>query len=238
MTLAILPGLLCDSRLFGAQIAAFDAHVVDGFYGGASSIEAMADYALAHLPSRCALLGHSMGARVALEIWRREPGRIAALALADTGTHGPSHAEAEKRYAMRDLGRRSGAAALVDAWLPPMLGAAHRGDTALVAHLRDMAIDAGIDIFEAQIAALLDRPDVDAVIGTIDCPVMAIVGRDDEWSPVSQHEAIVARIVGARLFVVENAGHMAPAEEPDGFNRGIREWLQWSSTESLQTIPN
>ena len=47
-SLLILPGLLCDSRLFAAQLDRFPhARIVDGFYGGASGIEDMAGYALA-----------------------------------------------------------------------------------------------------------------------------------------------------------------------------------------------
>lgn len=230
----ILPGLMCDSRMFGAQIHAFGALVVDGFYGGADRIEAMAAYALARLPDRCALLGHSMGARVALEIWRQEPERVERLALADTGAHAPRPSEAEKRYALRDLGRSAGSEALVDRWLPPMIGPAHREDRDLYAALRAMAVDGGMAAFERQVEALLHRPTVDNLLQTITCPTFAIVGRNDEWSPVAQHEAIVVRIAGAQLRVVENAGHMAPAEEPERFNDMMREWLAWPSTKSFK----
>lgn len=227
--LVILPGLLCDSRMFGAQISAFGATVVDGFYGASDRIEAMAEYALARMPARCALLGHSMGARVALEIWRRAPTRVARLALVDTGVH-PVHAgEAAARYALRDLGREAGSAALVDAWLPPMIGPARRGDPEPVAMLRAMCVDAGVAVFERQIEALLNRPDAEAVLPTIDCPAFAIVGSDDDWSPAAQHAAIVAHIPGAQLRVVADAGHMLPAEAPERFNEVLLEWLTWSN---------
>lgn len=231
--LVILPGLICDSRMFAAQISAFDALVIDGFYGGANRIEAMADYALASMPERCALLGHSMGARVALAIWSIAPEKIARLALADTGVHPVRPGEAESRYALRDLGRKAGAQSLVNAWLPPMIGKAHRQDEALYAKLSKMAVDAGTANFEAHIEALLNRPAVDDLLRTITCPTFAIVGRDDEWSPVAQHQAIVAQIPGAQIRIVENAGHMAPAEEPDHFNSFVREWLAWPSTPSI-----
>lgn len=223
--LVILPGLMCDSRMFGRQIDAFGAVVVDGFYGGASRIGKMADWALARMPTRAALLGHSMGARVALEIYRRAPDRVTRLALADTGVHPARPGEAEKRYALRDLGREQGIAALVDIWLPPMIGPTRRDDAGLVSTLRAMAVDAGIDIYEAQIEALLCRPVLDDLLPAITCPVTAIVGRDDEWSPVAQHEAFVAAMPGALLSIVEAAGHMAPAEQPDDFNEAVRTWL-------------
>ncbi|WP_443019788.1 alpha/beta fold hydrolase [Sphingobium sp. CAP-1] len=222
----ILPGLLCDSRMFGETLAAFpSARVVDGFYGGADRIEAMADYVLAHMPDRCALLGHSMGARVALEVLRKAPDRVDRLALVDTGVHPVKPGEREGRYILRDLGRAQGMAALVSQWLPPMMGFAGLRTEALMDALYAMALDAGIATFEAQIEALLHRPSVDALLPTIACPTLVCVGRQDQWSPVAQHEAIAALVPHAQLRVVDHAGHMMPAESPQAFNQIVRDWL-------------
>ncbi|HWI86429.1 MAG TPA: alpha/beta hydrolase [Sphingomonas sp.] len=179
------------------------------------------------MPDRAALLGHSMGARIALEIWRHAPQRISRLALADTGVHPVRSGERESRYALRDLGRAEGAEALVGEWLPPMVGRSHQADPDLMARLHRMACDGGPEAYERQIEALLHRPDAEPVLATIDCPTLVVVGGDDLWSPVAHHEDIAARIPGARLRVVENAGHMAPAEEPDQFNAFVREWMTW-----------
>lgn len=232
--IVILPGLLCDSRMFAGQVAALDAKVIDGFYGAAESIGAMAAYALERMPARSALVGHSMGARVALEIWRRAPERIARLALADTGVHLPREGEAAGRWRLRDLGRDHGDATLVDAWLPPMLGRRAAGDEALFSRLRAMAIDAGTATFERQATALLARPDVTALLPTIDCPTAVIVGDEDRWSPVEQHRAIAAAIPSARLRILPGAGHMAPAEDAAGFNAILRNWLDWSAARHTQ----
>ena len=42
-----------------------------------------------------------------------------------------------------------------------------------------------------------------------------IVGREDRWSPVSQHEEMARLLPDARLVVVPDAGHFAPLEAPD-----------------------
>ena len=225
--LVILPGLLCDSRMFAATRAHFDGTIViDGFYGGADRIAAMATYALDRMPPRAALLGHSMGARVALEIWRQAPERVERLALVDTGVHAVKPGEQDSRYTLRDLGRAQGMAALVAQWLPPMMGEAALADAALMALLTAMAQDAGLATFEAQTQALLNRPTLDTLLPTITCPTFAIVGEEDRWSPVAQHEAIAAAIPGAQLRIVEGAGHMLPAEAPAVFNRIVAEWRQ------------
>lgn len=224
--IAILPGLLCDSRMFRGQLAGLpNLSVVDGFYGNADRIEDMAAYALARLPDRCVVIGHSMGARIALEAWRQVPSRIAGIVLSSTGIHSPKPGEAEKRHALLNLGRDQGIAALVAQWLPPMIGQQHRSNIQLVDMLNKMCAAAGIEIYARQINALLNRPPLDDVLPAISCPAMAIVGSDDEWSPPEQHRAIAAAIPGCALQVVSGAGHMLPAEQPDAFNQCVADWL-------------
>ena len=222
--LLLLPGLLCDARIWAPQREAFpDAAAVD--YRDARSILAMAERALAMAPPLFSLAGHSMGARVALEVYRLAPERVARLALLSTGVHSPKPGEAEKRHALRDLGRSQGMAALVDEWLPPMVRDGRQDDEALMAPLRAMAIGAGIETFEAQIEALLGRPEVESLLPQIACPVLVGVGRQDRWSPVDQHEAMAAAIPGAVLTIFEDAGHMCLVEAPDQVNDALRLWL-------------
>lgn len=229
--LLILPGLMCDAGMFAATLAAFpQVRAIDDHYGGADNIGAMAEHVLASAPTRFALIGHSMGARVALELVARAPDRVTRLMLADTGVHGVRPGEAEQRHALRDLGRREGFGRLVDSWLPPMVGEAARANAALMGSLRAMCLRAGQAVFEAQTEALLHRPHTDAALQALTCPVAVVVGADDQWSTVDQHRDIAARIAGATLHVIAAAGHMAPAEQPQHFNTLIREWLAIPTT--------
>jgi pimeloyl-ACP methyl ester carboxylesterase len=235
--LILLPGLMCDARIFAAQLRAFPAAIGAAGYGEAARLTAMAQLVLDEAPRRFALLGHSMGARVALEVFRLAPDRVARLALVSTGVHLPNTDEAPKRHALRDLGRQKGMAALVDAWLPPMVAPARQSDEALLAPLRRMCIDAGLARFEAQIEALLNRPEVERLLPRIDVPTLVAVGGEDRWSPPVQHEDFAARIPGATLTVIEGAGHMLPAEAPDALNAAIAAWLAAPETPS-RTLPH
>jgi pimeloyl-ACP methyl ester carboxylesterase len=226
MSLFILPGLLCNLSMFAATLQAFpQAGGVDDFYGRETTLGGMADHALARAPERFVLVGHSMGARIALEVMRRAPERVSALVLADTGIHPAQPGEREKRYALRDIGREQGFEALVDTWLPPMLAPAHRQNAALVDGLRAMCLLAGQARFEEQIEALLARPVVEDLLPAITCPTLSIVGEFDGWSPPAQHERIAGLIPGAWLEIVEGAGHMLPAEDAGAFNAALRHWL-------------
>ena len=224
-SLVLLPGLLCDSRVFAAQLSRFpDAIAIDGF-GERRTFEAMARHVLESVPGPMSLLGHSMGGRVALEVLRLAPERVERLALLSTGIHLPQPGEAEKRQVLLDLAREKGAEALVARWLPPMVAPARLDDDQLMGPLRTMCIEAGVDAFIAQIAALLGRPALESLMPTIRCPTLVAVGSEDAWSPPAQHEAIAAMISDARLTIVGGAGHMLPAEAPDDLNDAIAAWL-------------
>lgn len=226
MPLLLLPGLICDARIFAAQIKAFPQARAFPGYGSADSLADMAQRVLADAPPRFDLLGHSMGARVAMEIMRTAPERVTRLALISTGVHLPREGEAAKRYALRDIGRSDGMGALVDAWLPPMFAPAHGQDAALVAPLRQMCIDVGLASFEAQIAALLRRPEVESLLPQIRCPTLIAGGAEDRWSPPEQHVHIASLVPPAHLAVIAGAGHMLPAEAPDALNAEIARWLE------------
>jgi pimeloyl-ACP methyl ester carboxylesterase len=82
------------------------------------------------------------------------------------------------------------------------------------------------DSFAAQQAALLDRPDGASVLASIDVPVLLASGRADQWSPLAQHEDMRRLNPAARLVAIEDAGHMAPIEQPAAVAAALREWLK------------
>jgi pimeloyl-ACP methyl ester carboxylesterase len=218
---------MCDASVYAAQVVAlaeFDPLALPG-YGDARSLAEMACRALDSAPPRVSLVGHSMGARVALEMVRIAPERVERLALLDTGVHPVRPGEADKRYALLALGREKGIGALVDEWLPPMVGPALRHDPAFLAPLRRMATAGGVERYAAQIEALLGRPDQSLQLSQIACPTLVGVGRQDDWSGLAQHEAIAGAIPGAELAVFENAGHFAPLEAPDQVSAALLRWM-------------
>jgi pimeloyl-ACP methyl ester carboxylesterase len=224
-TLFLLPGLLCDEQSWAPQIAAFAglANVVIPDFRHVRSLTAMAKLVVDAAPERFSLAGHSMGGRVALEVFRLVPQSVERLALLDTGIHPPKPAEQGKRQELIDLARAEGMDALAARWLPPMLHPDHR---ALIPHLTEMVKRSTPDTFENQQRALLDRPDAAGVIPTIHCPTLVLCGREDAWSPVPQHEEIAAAIPGSRLAIIEDCGHMAPVEQPEAVTAAMREWFE------------
>lgn len=227
--LLFLPGLICDARIFAPQLAAFpDSHAVDS-YGLADDLAAMARQALTEADAKGAerfdLFGHSMGARVALEVFRLAPERVRRIALVSTGVHSLGANEPAKRGALQRVGHEQGFAALVDQWLPPMVAEANRAREDIYGPMREMCLAAGQERFDAQIAALLGRPEVESLLPRIAGPALVMTGAEDAWAPPAQHENIARQIANARLVVVEGAGHMLPLEAPDAVNNAITSWL-------------
>ncbi len=223
--LLLLPGLLCDDRVWAEQVAAFEGAVAVPGYGDADSLIEMARRALALAPGHFSLVGHSMGARVALEVYRMAPERVERLAMLSTGVHNLKPGEPENREALLEIGRKGGIEALLDVWLPPMVRPDVRGDAAIMAPMRAMCRSGGMAQAEAQIHALVTRPEVESLLPGLDFPVLVATGRQDEWSPIPQHEAMATMIPGAELVIFEDCGHMAPMEAPEQVNRALARWL-------------
>lgn len=225
--LILLPGLLCDASVWSAQITALadiaDIHTPD--FLGQDNLTSMAQRVLNDAPQRFSVAGHSMGARVALEIIRLAPERVTRLALLDTGIHPPIPGEPEKRQVLVDLANTEGMAALAAAWLPPMVHPDRLQDRAFMAGLTAMVERATPEIYAGQIRALLNRPDAAPGLARITCPVLIGVGRQDAWSPPAQHEAMARALPHATYVVFEDSGHMAQMEAPEAVNAALRRWL-------------
>jgi pimeloyl-ACP methyl ester carboxylesterase len=225
--LFLLCGLLCDETIWAdipsrlASVA--HAHVVS--FAGFTSIAGMADQVLAAAPSRFALAGHSMGGRVALEIWRRAPERVTALALLNTGVHPPRDSEFDSRGLLVRLARRHGMAALADQWLPPMMGASPDRVAQVMPALKAMVQRSTAESFAGQINALLQRPDARPLLPSISVPTLLLSGTNDTWSSLSQHADMQRSVPRSTLVEIAGAGHMSPIERPDAVARALKGWL-------------
>lgn len=231
-TLLMLPGLLCDDTVWRAQRAALpDVDCIVPSYGALASIEAMARSAIASVAApRFALAGHSMGGRVALEVARIAPQRVERLALLDTGIDpiAPGAAgdtERGGRHALLKLAKDKGMRAMGRQWARGMV---HPSciDSPLFEEILDMIKRSTPAIFEAQIAALLGRPDARGVFASLGCPVLLACGRQDGWSPLARHEQMQALRPASKLVVIEDSGHMTTMEQPAAVTKALADWLR------------
>jgi pimeloyl-ACP methyl ester carboxylesterase len=232
MTLVLLPGFLCDETVWRDQLGALAPTcdcLIPG-YGHLDSLAAMAGSVLSQAPARFAVAGHSMGGRIALEIFRQSPGRVTHVALFDTGCHArpadETGAEEERgRRKLLAIAREQGMRSMAANWIPPMIHPDRRSDAALVERIVQMMERKTPDIFEAQMNALLARPEAGDLLPPIQCPALILTGSHDVWSPPVQHEEMAAAIPNSTLVIVPDCGHMSTMERPDAVARAINQWL-------------
>ena len=231
--LVLLPGLLCDEAVWQGQIDALRdvAACTSMDWGRLDSIISMAERVLRLAPPEFSLAGHSMGGRVAFQVVRLAPQRVKRLALFNTGAEARPAGEAgvqeeTKRRALLTVARTQGMRAFTMEWLPRMMMAGRMTDQPLVESIIAMLERKSPQIYEAQMQALLGRPDARPVLPNIACPTLLLTGREDTWSPPARHAEMAAIIPNSRLVIVPNAGHMAPMEQPAAVAAAMREWLQ------------
>jgi uncharacterized protein (TIGR02246 family) len=232
-TLVLIPGLLCDEFVWSGQrrTLSADAHVWVADHGLLDSLTDMAQAVLRNAPAeQFALAGHSMGGRVALEVMRLAPHRVQRLALIDTGwlpRHAGAQGEEERasRLALLENANQQGMRSMGRQWARGMVHPAVIGKP-VFATIIEMIERKTPEVFAAQIRALLARPDATAQLLAIDCPTLVMCGRQDSWSPLSQHLQMAAIIRGARLRIIEDAGHMSTLEQPQAVAAALVEWLR------------
>jgi len=230
--LLLLPGLACDAEVWKHQVHALAEtaaiQVID--YGASDSIEQMASVALDRAPQRFAVAGHSMGGRVAFEVFRRAPDRVLGLALLDTAYKPLQPGEAGEREKAERAGyvkiaQTQGMKAMARTWLQKMVHPSRLADEPLVDSIIEMMGRKSPEIFTGQIKALLGRPDATPVLSAARCPALVLCGREDAWSVLEVHRDMAARMPHARLAIVENCGHMATMERPEAVTAAFAEWL-------------
>jgi pimeloyl-ACP methyl ester carboxylesterase len=228
-TLVMLPGMMCDARLFAPQIAAFASRykILVPSLCSPNSIEGLARRILEEVTApRFNLLGLSMGGIVAITTAGLAPARVARLALLDTN----HRADAAERYPIRN--RQIGAVregklhkVIAEEMKPNYLAAANRSDKALLGTLIAMAMDLGPACFISQSVALRDRGDQSEILARYGGPVLLLCGSEDALCPPSRHREMAELCAEVRLVVIANAGHITTLERPDETNREIGHWL-------------
>lgn len=225
--LLLLPGMMCDARLFSPQIAAFSAErpVMVAPMTARDSIEALASDILRHAPPRFALTGLSMGGIVAMEIIARAPDRVTHLALLDTNPAAEPPARANARLPQIEAVRAGHLRRVMrDEMKPNYLSDGPRKGQILDLCMA-MAEALGPEVFAKQSHALASRPDQCDALRRVTVPTLVLCGKDDTLCPLDRHELLRDLIPAATLSVIEGAGHLPTLEQPERTNAALRDWL-------------
>lgn len=222
--LILIPGLMSDARLFGQQIVDLSrgrAVTVVLPHPG-TTIEEISGHVLAAAPARFALAGLGLGAHVALDVMRRDIGRVTKVAFlsADPLGETPDAAAArEKRMILARTGRL--VQAMADE-LPPRALANIPGREEIIALVEDMALALGEAVFTAQSRALQRRRDQQKTLRRAAMPALILAGAQDALVPVRRQSFMAELMPTARVQVIENAGHLLPLEQPEAVSKALQ----------------
>jgi pimeloyl-ACP methyl ester carboxylesterase len=225
--LVLIPGLLCDERLWGEPIAtvAKRAEISVAEITGQSTIAEMGATVLKQAPRSFCLGGFSLGSQVALEIMRVCPERVERLALL-SATHGgllPA-VEAAIRQAVEVI-EQEGLDRYLEQAYPGYVAPARVNDERLKRTFMEMGRRVGKDAGVRQMHALLSIKAPFGNVKQIRCPTLILGGREDRRTTPEAHQLLNQEIRGSQLVMVEDAGHFTPLEQPGMVAEALQRWM-------------
>lgn len=164
------------------------------------------------------VIGVSMGGTIAQELMLRHPHKVLSVVLGCTTPGGPNSV------------RLSGGA-LAEAYSTRPMSAEERGKALAEAAFTKGYLERHPEIVKGMIEARRNRPldesalgrrmnairDFDAYdrLARIKCPTLVITGKNDALVPWENSRILAERIAGAKLVVLEPAGHCFWLEQPE-----------------------
>ncbi len=226
--LVLLPGMMCDERLFASQINELSkrrevhfAKITDF-----ETISELASDVLNNAPPVFALAGLSMGGIVAMEIVSQAPERVERLALLDTNPLAELPDVLKRRGPQIDAIKNGQLKEIIrDEMKPNYLFDGVR-KTEILKLCMDMALDIGPDAFIRQSIALRDRVDQKNTLGSYKRPALVLCGRHDVLCPLERHELMHTLLENSKLEIIEDAGHLPTLEQPKITTMALASWLE------------
>ena len=202
-----------------------------GRSGGAplASIGAMADWALALIAAveagPAVLVGHSMGALIALEAARRVPDRVRALGLLGAAPAMPVNDTLLQAAEAND----ASAIDMVCGWAHG--ASAHRGGGAipsawLVGGGTRLLERAAPGVLHKDLAACNDYGDGPAAAGEITCPTLILSGTEDVMVRPKVSRQFADLLANAEVVELPGTGHMLMTEASDATLVALRRFLE------------
>jgi 3-oxoadipate enol-lactonase len=238
---------ICDSRMWEPQWETFtrshrvlrfdfrgygDSPVASGKYSSArDTIELVEREGL----ERFALVGVSLGGRVAMEVALAMPERVSALVLVGSGLPGHDWSdevkscwqEEEAALRARDLDRAVEIS--LRTWVDGPRRKPEDVDADVRARVGEMqrrAYELWLPFADAEDEEELLVEDVADRLGEIQAPTLVLVGEEDVPDMQAIAKRLAAEIPGARYETIANTAHVPSMERPEEFGRLVLGFLE------------
>ena len=226
--LVLLPGMMCDERLFAPQISELSKQREVHFaqISGHETISELAADVLNNAPPVFALAGLSMGGIVAMEVLSQASDRVERLALLDTNPLAELSDVRMRRGPQIDAVKNGQLKEIIRDEMKPNYLFDGVKKTEILKLCMDMALDIGPDAFIRQSIALRDRVDQKNTLRKYKRPALVLCGRHDVLCPLERHELMHTLLENSKLEIIEDAGHLPTLEQPKITTTALASWLE------------
>lgn len=193
---------------------------------------------LEHLDlQKAALLGLSLGGRIAIDFAIAYPEKVSALILASPGTSGykfksdafkKNDEQLQKAFSEGNI--ELGIEYFQRSWTDGPYRESDEVDPSIRDKVRNMALNTLQDWENGSVMEELEPPAIDR-LGEIQAPTLAIVGDLDMPGILEIVDSIIKNVSGAEKVVIQGAAHMVNMEKPKEFNKAV---LAFLAREGLQ----
>jgi pimeloyl-ACP methyl ester carboxylesterase len=215
--LDLVPGTLCDQRLWGKLVPLLPADLEASYVPlfKARTRAQMQSLIAARTAPVAHIVAFSMGAYLALEHTLAHPDRVASLVLIASSARGLRAEEKERRQRSMAVLEKHAFAGTPPSQLRSFVLPAHLDDPSIAGVIQQMSLDLGKETMLAQFAASMERPDLMERLRELRCPVMIVGAEDDAMVRAADLHAMAEQVPGVKLKIISGSGHMIPLEAPE-----------------------
>lgn len=171
--------------------------------------------------------GLSMGGYIGWQFWQHHRQRLDRLIASNTRAAADTEAVSRARRVSAQSLRKDGTSILADE-MPYKLFAEssiqNRADD--VNLIRQVIRNSDAEILAQAQIAMSQRPDATNWLSEIDVPTLFVAGQHDSITTPEEISSNQKKVPDSRLVLLENAGHLAPLENPEAFNAAVNNFIQ------------
>jgi pimeloyl-ACP methyl ester carboxylesterase len=222
--LVCIPGTLCTSEMFLPIIDKLEYDTLSIDYALHNSLQSMSNEVLDQVAGRPFIpVGFSMGGMVAFELIRRARQQVQGLILLGSNAHADLPGRKQGRETHLALAKKNGIKTLTqEVYLPVYFADTSGPKSELVVKMAECL---GVDVFEAQLKVLAERPDSLDILASYAGPSLILGGENDLPCPPEHQKVMADTAMNSELHILPQCGHFAALEQAQNIAQLIKQWV-------------